>query len=112
MKTKLIIVGMLVAIFSFTAMFAFAASNDPWFVIKDKAGVCKVIQAKDKTPATISGPHKTKSEARKARGKACEGLFNPKPRKLKSVPKTPDVKPAAKPEVKPEVKPEAKPVVK
>jgi len=41
------------------------------FIIKDKNGVCKVIQAKEKTPATIAGPYKTKSNAEKAKDKAC-----------------------------------------
>lgn len=70
MKVKHLIVVVLVAIFSVTAVFSFAA-EDPWFIIKDKNGVCKVIQAKDKTPATIAGPYKSKDNAEKAKDKAC-----------------------------------------
>jgi hypothetical protein len=49
----------------------YAASG--WVVIKDKNGVCKVIEAKEKTPATIDGggPFKTKKEAEKAKDKLC-----------------------------------------
>jgi len=70
LKVKHLIVAVLIAIFSLTAVFSFAA-EDPWFIIKDKNGVCKVIQAKDKTPATIAGPYKTKNNAEKAKDKAC-----------------------------------------
>jgi hypothetical protein len=68
---KRFIVAIMVAVFSLTAAFAFAA--DPWFIIKDKNGVCKIIEAKDKTPASIAGPFKTKAEAEKAKAKACAG---------------------------------------
>jgi hypothetical protein len=60
----------LVVIFSLTAVFSFAA-EEPRFIIKGKNGVCKVIQAKEKTPATIGGPYKTKNNAEKAKDKAC-----------------------------------------
>jgi len=70
LKVKHFIVAVLIAIFFVTAVFSFAA-EDPWFIIKDKNGVCKVIQAKDKTPATIAGPYKTKDNAEKAKDKAC-----------------------------------------
>jgi len=70
LKVKHLIVAVLIAIFFVTAVFSFAA-EDPWFIIKDKNGVCKVIQAKDKTPATIAGPYKTKDNAEKAKDKAC-----------------------------------------
>jgi hypothetical protein len=36
---------------------------DPWFIIKDTNEVCRVIEAKDKTPKTIGGPYKTKEQA-------------------------------------------------
>jgi len=42
-----------------------------WVVIKDKKGVCKVIESKEKTPATIAGPFNTKKEAQKAKDKEC-----------------------------------------
>jgi hypothetical protein len=44
---------------------------DKWFVIKDVNDVCKVIEAKDKTPKTIGGPYKTEAEAEKAKEKLC-----------------------------------------
>jgi hypothetical protein len=44
---------------------------DPWFVIKDTNDVCKVIEAKEKTPKTIGGPYKTQAEAEKAKEKLC-----------------------------------------
>jgi hypothetical protein len=47
----------------------YAASS--WVVIKDKNGVCKVIESKETTPATIAGPFKTKKEADKAKNKEC-----------------------------------------
>ena len=59
-----------VTIFALTAVFSLAA-EEPWFIIKDKNDVCKVIQAKEKTPATIAGPYKTKGNAEKAKDKAC-----------------------------------------
>ena len=70
MKVKHLIVVVLVIVFALTAVFSFAA-EDPWFIIKDKNGVCKVIQAKQKTPATIAGPYKTRANADKAKDKAC-----------------------------------------
>jgi len=42
-----------------------------WVVIKDKNGVCKIIESKERTPATIAGPFKTKKEAEKAKDKEC-----------------------------------------
>jgi hypothetical protein len=59
----------MLAVFAFTSVAI--AAGDPWFIIKDKNGVCKIIQAKDKTPATIAGPYKVKVEAEKAKDKAC-----------------------------------------
>ncbi len=70
MKAKHLFVVFLVATFASTAVFSFAA-EEPWFIIMDKNEVCKVIQAKDKTPATIAGPYKTKNNAEKAKDKAC-----------------------------------------
>jgi hypothetical protein len=70
LKLKHLVVAILVVIFFVTAALSFAA-EEPWFIIKDKNGVCKVIQAKEKTPATIAGPYKTKNNAEKAKDKAC-----------------------------------------
>jgi TolA-binding protein len=47
------------------------AQEKHWFVVKDKNGVCRVIEAKEKTPATIAGPFKTKEEAEKRKAKDC-----------------------------------------
>ena len=47
------------------------AQKKHWFVVKDKNGVCKVIEAKEKTPATIAGPFQTKVEAEKRKAKDC-----------------------------------------
>jgi len=69
LKIKTFIVALLVVMFSLTAVFAFAA--DPWFILRDKNGVCKVIQAAERTPASIAGPFKTKEAADKVRDKAC-----------------------------------------
>ena len=65
------LVGLFVAIiFVLTTVVAFAA-GDSYVVIKAKNGVCRVIKAKEKTPATIAGPFKTKEEAQKAKEKEC-----------------------------------------
>ena len=65
------LVGLFIAIiFVLTTVIAFAA-GDSYVVIKDKKGDCKVIKAKEKTPATIAGPFKTKEEAKKAKEKEC-----------------------------------------
>jgi hypothetical protein len=64
-------IGLFIAmIFLVTTVAAFAA-GDSYVVIKDKNGICKVIKAKDKAPATIAGPFKTKEEAVKAKEKEC-----------------------------------------
>ncbi len=59
---------------SVLAVFVFTTpclAANPWFVIKDVKDVCKVIQAKEKTPKTIGGPFKTKDAAEKAKDKLC-----------------------------------------
>jgi colicin import membrane protein len=70
MKIKHIIVVMVATVFALTAVCVFAAEG-PWFIIKDKNGVCKVIQAKEKTPATVAGPYETQKKADEAKGKEC-----------------------------------------
>jgi hypothetical protein len=59
-----------VIIFSLMSGVALAQKKH-WFVVKDKNGVCKVIEAKEKTPATIAGPFETKKEAEKRKAEAC-----------------------------------------
>ena len=70
MKARRLLGLFIAVIFVLTTMAAFAAVES-YFVIKDKNEVCKVIEAKDKTPTTIAGPFKTKEEAEKAKEKAC-----------------------------------------
>ena len=47
------------------------AQKKHWFVVKDVNGVCRVIEAKEKTPATIAGPFKTMEQAEKRKAKVC-----------------------------------------
>ena len=47
------------------------AQKTHWFVVKDVNGVCRVIEAKEKTPATIAGPFKTMEQAEKRKAKVC-----------------------------------------
>jgi gamma-glutamyltranspeptidase len=70
MKVRRLIGFFIAFIFVLTTVVAFAA-GDSFVVIKDKNGVCKVIKAQEKTPATIAGPFKTKEEAQKAKEKEC-----------------------------------------
>jgi len=70
MKAKHFTGVVLVLVFGLISLLAFAA-GESWVVIKDKNGVCKVIEAKEKTPATIAGPFKTKEDAEKAKAKEC-----------------------------------------
>ena len=39
---------------------------EQWFVVKDKAGVCAIWEAKAGTPAIIGGPYSNKDDVRKA----------------------------------------------
>lgn len=75
-KRTFIATLVLTFIFSLTSIFAFAA--DPFFIIKGKDNVCKIIQAADKTPATIAGPFKTRAAAEKVKDKACAAVPAPK----------------------------------
>jgi len=70
MKIKHIMAVIVATIFTLSSVCVFAA-EDPWFIIKDKNDVCKVIQAKEKTPATIAGPYETQKKADEAKGKEC-----------------------------------------
>ncbi|MFH1115238.1 MAG: hypothetical protein V1792_15115 [Pseudomonadota bacterium] len=64
-------VVLVVTAFLFMSGLSFAAGQK-WVVIKDSKGVCKVVQAKDKTPKTIAGPFATKDEALKAKAAKCD----------------------------------------
>ncbi len=70
MKARRLIGFFIAIIFVLTTVVAFA-TGDSYVVIKDKNGVCKVIKAQEKTPATIAGPFKTEAEAEKAKEKEC-----------------------------------------
>ena len=71
MKVRLLVVLFIPISFVLSTALVFA-TGDSYIVIKDKTGVCKVIEAQEKTPATIAGPFKTKAEAEKAKEKACQ----------------------------------------
>ena len=64
-------VALFLALAFFLATVSVLHAADNWFVIQGKDKVCKVIQAKEKTPATIGGPFKTKKEAEAAKEKLC-----------------------------------------
>jgi hypothetical protein len=70
MKVKHLAGVFFVFVFALTTTVVFAAGEN-WVVIKDKNGVCKVIEAKEKTPATIAGPFKSREAAEKAKAKEC-----------------------------------------
>ena len=86
MKIRRLIDFFIAVIFVLTTVAAFAA-GDSYVVIKDKRGICKVIKAKEKTPATIAGPFKTKEEAKKAKEKECPKASS-KPSKATTPPKS------------------------
>ncbi|MDD3471615.1 MAG: hypothetical protein AB7V04_12745 [Desulfomonilaceae bacterium] len=67
---RFLTVVFVLAIFAATSVCAVAADKK-WFLTKDKNGVCKVIQANDKTPTTIAGPFTKKSDAEKAKAEQC-----------------------------------------
>jgi hypothetical protein len=69
MNFKRLVVLLLAVVFALTVTVLTASAN--YVVIKGKNGVCKVIEAKDKTPKTIAGPFKTKDEAENAKAKEC-----------------------------------------
>lgn len=54
---------------------AFAGVKYRWYIVKGKDGVCRVIQADEKTPATIAGPFKTRTSAEEAKAEACSGKW-------------------------------------
>jgi len=73
---KKAIILLAVSVFALTCTLTAMAAEKQWCVTKDKKGVCKVIQCKDKTPTTIAGPFPTKEAAKKAKEEKC-----PKPAK-------------------------------
>lgn len=39
---------------------------EQWLLVKDKAGVCKIMKTKRGTPTIIGGPYSSEEDARKA----------------------------------------------
>ena len=68
MNSKRLVV-LLAVVFALTITVLTASAD--YVVLKDKNGVCRVIESDHKTPATIAGPFKTKEEAQKAKAKEC-----------------------------------------
>jgi len=61
------------------------AEKKHWFVVKDKDGICKVIEA-ETVPGplkTIAGPFKTMEKAGKRMGKECPKGAGPAPQQLR-----------------------------
>jgi hypothetical protein len=67
---KLFVAFAVMLAFTFVSVSGFAAEKK-WFVIKDVKGVCKVIQAKEKTAKSIAGPFDKKDEAEKSKNDLC-----------------------------------------
>ncbi len=67
---KVLVAFAVMLAFTVVSVSAFAADKK-YFVIKDTKGVCKVIQAKEKTPASISGPFDKKQDAEKSKNDLC-----------------------------------------
>ena len=61
---------LLAVAFCLTASVVLAKSYK-FYIVKDKAGVCKVIEAEKKTPKTLAGPYKTRENAEKAKATKC-----------------------------------------
>lgn len=69
MNVRRFVVLLLAVAFALTVTVLTASAD--YVVLKDKNGVCRVIESAHKTPATIAGPFKTKEEAQKAKAKEC-----------------------------------------
>ena len=80
MEFKRFAVLFLVVAFSLTIAVVHAAAAS-YVVIKDKNGVCKILEAVEKTPKTIAGPFKTREEAEKAKERECPKAGEPTKRK-------------------------------
>jgi hypothetical protein len=66
MKTSMGNMAMAVVMLCFLMTGVALAEKKHWFVVKDKSGVCRVIEAE-----TIAGPFKTMEEAEKRMAKDC-----------------------------------------
>ncbi len=65
---------------AFAVIITVSLASADYVLIKDKRGVCKVIQSAHKTPKTIAGPFKTMEEARSAEAKECPAMGRAKER--------------------------------
>ena len=66
MKTSICNVAMAVVMLCLLMTGVALAEKQHWFVVKDKGGVCRVIEAQ-----TVAGPFKTMAEAEKRMAKDC-----------------------------------------
>jgi hypothetical protein len=62
---------LMIATLCFAYGFAFAGEQYRWYIIKGKDGVCRVIEADKRTPASIAGPFKTRENAEAAKEDRC-----------------------------------------
>jgi hypothetical protein len=69
MNLKRFVVLLLAVAFALTITVSVASAD--YVVIKDKNGICRVIESTHKTPKTIAGPFKTKEEAQSVKAKEC-----------------------------------------
>ncbi len=69
MNSKHLVILLLAIVFALTVTVLTASAD--YVVLKDKNGVCRVIESEHKTPKTIAGPFKTKDEAENAKAKEC-----------------------------------------
>jgi hypothetical protein len=76
MGSKRLGILFLVVAFSLTIAVVHAAAAS-YVVIKDKNGVCRILEAVEKTPKTIAGPFKTREEAEKAKERECPKAGEP-----------------------------------
>jgi hypothetical protein len=67
---KRLIVIIVAAAFCLSSSVVFAKAYR-FYIVKDKKGVCKVIEADKKTPKTLAGPYKTRENAEKAKATKC-----------------------------------------
>ena len=82
---KQIAVFLVVAIWCIGGMCGNAiAKKWKWYIVKSKDGVCRVIEADDKTPQTIGGPYKNEKNARAAKSEVCATRDLPSEKKKKS----------------------------
>ncbi len=71
MKSNRVLILLLAVAFGLVITVSLASAD--YVVIKDKNGICRVIESAHKTPKTIAGPFKTKEEAQASKAKECAG---------------------------------------